>query len=175
MNVSGLSAIVDFIKLILLLCSGCGYVWMRAKTFSRSPLGYLAGRQKTKKCPVLPADFSTGHGEDGGSTLGEIGFPFHPRRTHTPTHTTHILFRNKIPFFRKSFLFSVHYMPPELNRIRLVAGRLGKGCVQHTRLCRLMVYSRDTTSAIAERLLPVLTLDISVEKRLEGDFRVVIE
>jgi hypothetical protein len=28
-------------------------------------------------------------------------------------------------------------------------------------LWRLMVYSRDTTSAMAERLLPVLTLDIS--------------
>lgn len=34
--------------------------------------------------------------------------------------------------------------------------------MQHTLLCRLMVYSRDTTSAMAERVfLPVLTLDIS--------------
>lgn len=69
MNVSGLSAIVDFIKLILLLCSGCGYVWMRAKTFSRSPLGCLYREaDKRQKCHVLPADFSAGHGEDGGVT-----------------------------------------------------------------------------------------------------------
>ena len=66
---SGLSAIVDFIKLILLLCSGCGYVWMRAKTFSRSPLGCLYREaDKRQKCHVLPADFSAGHGEDGGVT-----------------------------------------------------------------------------------------------------------
>ena len=34
---------------------------------------------------------------------------------------------------------------------------------QRTLLCRLMVYSRDTTSAMAERVfLPVWTLDISI-------------
>jgi hypothetical protein len=32
---------------------------------------------------------------------GGLGFPFHPRRTHTPTHTTHILFRNKFHFSGK--------------------------------------------------------------------------
>jgi hypothetical protein len=41
MNVCGLSAIVDFIKLILLLCSGVGIVWIQAKTFTSSPLDFV--------------------------------------------------------------------------------------------------------------------------------------
>lgn len=57
-------------------------------------------------------------------------------------------------------MFSVHYASKYAFAFESFAGILGGG-FQHTRLWRLMVYSRDTTSAMAERLLPVLTLDIS--------------
>lgn len=98
MNVSGLSAIVDFIKLILLLCSGCGYVWMRAKTFSRSPLGCLYREaDKRQKCHVLPADFSTGHGEDGGvASRGLVSHSTLDAHTHQPTPHTFFSVTNSI-------------------------------------------------------------------------------
>lgn len=67
------------------------------KIFSRLSRGV---DKQTKKCHVLPADFSTGHGEDGGVAWGDW-FPI-PPSTHTHTnHTTHILFRNKFHFSGK--------------------------------------------------------------------------
>lgn len=167
MNVCGLSAIVDFIKLILLLYSGFGCVDATKKPFSRSFSFRGLYLQRQIKALKLSSDFSVGHSK-GGNVWRGVGLP-QPRRTHP----AHILLRNKIPCFRKSFLFSVHYAS-EKHRIFKSPQVDWGGGVQHTRLCRLMVYSRDTTSAIAERLLPVLTLDISardIRREIESGAR----
>ena len=88
-----------------------------------------------------------------------VGFPYIP-----DAHIPHTFFSVTNSMLQEKFLVLCPLCLQNSSYIRIVAGRLGKGGIQHTRLCRLMVYSRDTTSAIAERLLPVLTLDISAEE-----------
>lgn len=84
---------------------------------------------------------------------------FQPCSTPTHSHT-------QMPGRRQSIfqerVFSVHCTSTDSRIESSQVRELDRDRVQHTLLCRLIVYSRDTTSAMAERpFFPALTLDIS--------------
>lgn len=86
---------------------------------------------------------------------------FAPKCAHTL-----IFLIEETPYFRRVCSLSIctstdSSQNPFISRVRGIISR-GIFQLQHTRLWRLMVYSRDTTSEIAERVfLPVFAEDIS--------------